>query len=103
MSELRLFHNWRLRNNLNVPFALQEFTQSETFLKFLINIFISESKLFVYLLSALRLSFLFCKICLLITEHKNTDNIYIRLMMYKILHKVINLHLYTKNVILTLT
>ena len=58
MSELRLFHNWRLRNNLYVPFALQEFTQSETFLKFLINIFISESKLFVYLLSALRLSFL---------------------------------------------
>ena len=39
----------------------------------------------------------FCKICLLITEHNNTDNIYIRLMMYKILHRLIKLHIYTKS------
>ena len=57
-----------------------------------------ESSELSYLLNAANIcdKFFFCKICLLITEHNNTDNVYIRLMMYKILHKVITLHFYTK-------
>ena len=35
----------------------------------------------------------FCKICLLITKHNITDNVYIRLRMYNILHRNINLHI----------
>ena len=35
----------------------------------------------------------FCKIYLLITKHNITDNVYIRLRMYNILHRIINLHI----------